>query len=811
MGCTQTRVKFVEDSLSAYVSSKTRSPFRLPSEKVDLPPEDLELPPVSVPIPALPIPEPFPIAARSPEWIFVLGSTTVNAADLFAETELDALIKATVGASGGDSETRQLEKTPSDVIHLKDNSKIEGKIEIQTRDGVWIKRKKDGLRVHYAARDIARVERAPTAADEYRKRASEIKKGSVAAHVELAKWCESHGLVAEAAIELEKAVSLSPRDVGLTLQLGELYRRMVDPDREMAVYRRAIQNAPLNVEQVYMKLGEVCELLGLHNRATQAYLSALDVMPTFAPARIALARVAVKSGTEPDIVEARKLLEEVAQQSADVAKNPLYLLVSGLTFVAAGDIARAKEFLQAAVTSKENTFAASAGLAACAIIEGDFASASKRLVDAIKASPFAPGPWNTLGLLYLAAGRIGCAEKAFACAFERSPISAEARAGQALCVFAAQRLDNAIAIAKEAVKINPRSPSALLTLGRLLLEKDMLDDAEKNLKAALAAAPDFSESGLALGVLAIRKRNFQQAVAYLERIAPRYSARPDARSALGIAYLGLNELDKAEREFRTVLRMDEKNIVALNGLAYLSYVNRRMSEAARRLSEVQKIDPANAYATSSLKKISENVTRTLWEDNFHRSDREDVGRGWEENDARHGVAIQIAKKKVLFSGTQAVRDWGITSMERTVPEASFLSMDVNVDISRSASAVVGICLLTPFEGGKQRGGLLFGINENKEAVYALPASLDDVPNWKKTATPKLTADTITLGIARVSRQPGEQKANEFHLLLNGQKVDSIPEAKIAKVNQFIIGVFGMARKGEKWEMEISRVRIIEKK
>jgi tetratricopeptide (TPR) repeat protein len=827
-GCVQARAKFVEDSASVYVSSKTQSPFTLPSEKVDLPPEDLELPTLNVPLPALPIPKPFPAAARCPEWVFTLGggsgALTVKPTDLLAETDLDALISATASGSGG-SEPGQPGEAPGDVVHLKDGEKIEGKIETQTRDGVWIKRKKDGLRAYCAAKDIVRVERAPIVADEYRKRAATLPKNSASAHVELAKWCEKQSLVAEAAIELEKAVSLLPREINLALQLGELYRRMTDLDREMAVYRRAVRNAPLKVERIYMKLGEVYELLGLCDRAKRAYVSAIDALPTFVPARIALAHAIVKSGVEGDLPEAQKQLEQAAQQSADVAKDPSYLLVSGLAFLVAGDIAHAKEPLKAA--ARENVFAASGALASCAIVEGDLAGASKHLVDAVKANPFAPASWNSLGMLYLAAGQFAPAAKAFACAYERSPVSAEARAGQALCEFAApkpvdpkeqkpeeaaaQKLDNAIAIAQEAVKINPKSPSALIVLGRLMFEKGTLDGAEEQLKAALAAAPDFPESALVLGVLAIGRRNFQEAAAYLERIAPRYSRRLDCRCALGVAYLGLNELDKAEREFREVLRADEKNIAALNGLAYLSYVNRRASEATKRFNEVLKIDAANAYATASLKKISENVTRTLWEDSFHRSDREDIGRGWEENEARHGIAVQISKKKALFSGAQAVKDWGITSMERTVREASFLSVDADMDISRSAGAVVGVCILTQFQGGKQRGGLLLGIDENKATVYTSLASLDDAPDWKKTTAPELTADTITLGIDRAPREPGSKKAGELRLLLNGQEVGRIPESKVTTAEQLIIGVFGMARKGEKWELEVGRVRVIEKK
>ncbi|MDQ7779291.1 MAG: tetratricopeptide repeat protein [Planctomycetota bacterium] len=811
-GCVQTRSKFVADEASMYVSARTQSPFMLPSEKVDLPPEDISFPPVSRVLPALPVPSPFPPFATAGEWRFVLGPPCAADAQtgLPAEADLDSLIASTETTTGP-SQPGSESGGPCDILHLKDGEKVEGRIDAQTKEGTWILRKKDGIRAYYATKDIARVERARSSTQEYQERAAKADKGGAVAHVELAAWCEKEGLLPEAALELEKALSGSPRDIQVALQLGGIYRTMVDLDRELDVYVRTAKNSPTSIERVLLKLGEVYELLGLAGKARDAYVAATEALPTFTPARVALALLVVSNGMESDLPRAEEELDRVASEGGDGVKSPGYTLARGLLLFLKGNSTDTKKTLTEAAAMKENTLAASNALTVCALLDGDLPSAAKFAMDAVKSSPFAPAPWNNLGFLYLVSGQHSLAAKAFACAFKWSPASAEAKAGLALCEFAAQKPDEALAAAVEAVTINPKSLSARLALGCISIEKGDLDGAEDNLKAALEIGPSFTEPPLALGLLAMSRYGFQDAVAFLERIAPRYQKRLECKYALGVAYLGQNQLDRADREFREILKLDDKSVGAINGLAYLAFVNRRTAEAVKRFNDVIRTEPANEYAVSSLKKIGESVTRTLWEDTFHRSDRDDIGRGWEEQEGRFGVSIQLARKRVLFTGTQAVKDWGITSLERTVRESTFLTIEAELDVSRCTGAVAGVVVATQTQAGKQRGGLLLGLDEDRMPAYCTAASFDDVLDWKKLGTQAVSSDTVSLSIDRPPRAPGSRGQAEFRLLVNGQELGRVPESKVTGSEQLIAGVFGTAQKDLKWELEVARVKIIEKK
>ncbi len=117
----------------------------------------------------------------------------------------------------------------ADAVVFRDGRKLEGKIVKETEESLT-------LRVKYGEvvvpkRDIASVERGPTALEEYRKKAAEA--GETAkARYELGQWCRQKGLDEEAKKEYGKALEIdsSYAPAGKALGYEKVEGRWLSPD-----------------------------------------------------------------------------------------------------------------------------------------------------------------------------------------------------------------------------------------------------------------------------------------------------------------------------------------------------------------------------------------------------------------------------------------------------------------------------------------------------------------------------------------------------------------------------------------------------
>jgi len=130
--------------------------------------------------------------------------------------------------------------------------------------------------------------------------------------------------------------------------------------------------------------------------------------------------------------------------------------------------------------------------------------------------------------------------------------------GVGIALHAIGDSDGAIAAYREALRLNPALPNALVNLGNALAAKEDPEGAIALYREAIRIRPDDANARRNLGVRLMEKGDIQGATAEWHealRIEPDFAA---AHSDLGHAYLRTGDLDGAIREATEAMRLDPR-------------------------------------------------------------------------------------------------------------------------------------------------------------------------------------------------------------------------------------------------------------
>jgi DNA-binding winged helix-turn-helix (wHTH) protein/TolB-like protein/cytochrome c-type biogenesis protein CcmH/NrfG len=175
---------------------------------------------------------------------------------------------------------------------------------------------------------------------------------------------------------------------------------------------------------------------------------------------------------------------------------------------------------------------------------------------------------------------------------------------------------------QRALQIKPDSPDALITLGTIAMGNDWdWKAAESSLQHAVSAAPNSAIAHMRYGALLMRMRRFDQAEAEFLR-----HLELDPLSISGIMNLGMvrfckSDSEGAERQYRALLDMDEKQGAARWLLSRNMWLQGRNEEAVTEISRALELDGNSELAakvTTAGKKSPLEAIRTLlyeWRDN----------------------------------------------------------------------------------------------------------------------------------------------------------------------------------------------------
>ena len=109
-----------------------------------------------------------------------------------------------------------------DVFELTNGDKVEGNIVREIGDLVSI-RKLDGSIVTLDRSEIKNIKKSSTPLDEYKKRADSVKDNDLTGQIDMAKWCQSRGLDAQAKVHWKMVLNLSPDQFDARKALGYVW------------------------------------------------------------------------------------------------------------------------------------------------------------------------------------------------------------------------------------------------------------------------------------------------------------------------------------------------------------------------------------------------------------------------------------------------------------------------------------------------------------------------------------------------------------------------------------------------------------
>ena len=171
------------------------------------------------------------------------------------------------------------------------------------------------------------------------------------------------------------------------------------------------------------------------------------------------------------------------------------------------------------------------------------------------------------------------------------------------------------------------SASTYSALASYFAERNQFSCAVAAFENALKLEPRSVETRYNLGIALMQKGDRKRAATELKQVVIQKPDLPNARDALGTAFLELGDLDGAEEQFKEALKVDARSAFALHSLGQVAMAQRRFNVAISYFKQSLALKPESfddqlwlgvAYsrnnnveeAITQLKKLTED-TRSL--------------------------------------------------------------------------------------------------------------------------------------------------------------------------------------------------------
>ncbi len=365
----------------------------------------------------------------------------------------------------------------------------------------------------------------------------------------------------------------------------------------------------------YLELGHLALLAGRHADAGRMYARAIEIDPSYAPARVFQGHVLLVVDVPGGGRAAGYYEAGLALDPHDVSAHVGW----GLDMAAQGLHAEAAEHFKEGMRIDPDDAAprvalghAMAALGRDADAAGAYeeaiemgaglgirGGAAGRAVDRTIRLRFRLGGVSAHVGLAGAMARMGRGEEALARYREAADLdggSAEAHAGAARMLAALGQWEAAIPEYRAAIEIDPRSARAHLGLADALLNAGRPEEAAYEYRAAIEIDPRSARAHLGLAS-ALSKAGRPEEAAYEYRAAIEIDPR-SARAHLGLADALLNagRPEEAAYEYRAAIEIDPRSARAHLGLASALSKAGRPEEAAYEYRAAIEIDPRSARA-----------------------------------------------------------------------------------------------------------------------------------------------------------------------------------------------------------------------
>lgn len=663
---------------------------------------------------------------------------------------------------------------------------------------------------------------ARTDANLYAIKRRRVPPGNVEGRLAIARWLVSIDRVDWAAKEYDEALKLDPRRKEVYLELGRTLEREYLWEEALDCYKDARKRG-IEDPALFYREGRLLRLFSMRERAVKLFRRALEYDRGDTRTRLALGECLSEIGRTEEAVRELKQAYGASAPTGTPIMNALWVdscLALGQAYLDLGDFREAKRYYRAVVDTdqKHEHKAAFLGLGAALYSEGGKEGLDEAL------TLWAVGDASEISRLSLvnrgyALARLGRYEESrqvLLTAMREDPLHAGlASVGLAFGKEAQGDIDDALEKYEEALVADPTILYCHLAIGRIQRRQGDFEAAKAALNKVLEQAPDAVDALVETAMASLALNQYVDAIRYLERALELEPKSLRIKSMLGAALLRAQREKQAMDVFEAVLARRDDDPVALVNAAVVHYRRREVPKAIGFLQstvESAAADPTMKeivdYARRTAAAIEDNALKRLWEDDFNRTE---IRNDW-KTEHSHGVVIRATKGMVRFAGTQKAGDRE-TALIRTVSLGELVSFDAALTVPSATKANVGVAILARRGGGRGRGVSLRGaiqlVRDAKGRVAYRVYDDSEFQPWKRlSARWPGGSGSVRLGFVRSG-----ERGNVWNLLMNGRVVKRNVEVKALRSwnRDGQVGVFGSAKIGVDWSLDVDDVRMILRK
>jgi tetratricopeptide (TPR) repeat protein len=386
-----------------------------------------------------------------------------------------------------------------------------------------------------------------------------------------------------------------PKDLRALVLLGNALAGLRELADAVAVAERASELSP-NRAGIYTNLGALRLANGDRELAEEAFKKAVAIGGTTLSPRLALSNFYRACGRVADAERALREALAIVPRDADVNRR------LGALLIEASRGGEAEPYFKTAAAVLTDT-PSQLALADYYITVGRPADALAVLTRVASDPKTLVIAKTRMAVVQMGSGLHAEAYKTIDEILAKSPKDSAVMALKAQLLLADYRLDEALAMVKAAVTLDPRSGTVQLTRGRVLRARGELEDARKALNEAL----DLDRLGVGLDAaielanLHMQRREMDTSIAFAERGV---NARPDSLDArmtlIRTLMVRSEDYPRAENEVKTLLARYPAQPAVHAAWGNICIVNRDPAGARRSYERALQLDPDSVEAWNGL-------------------------------------------------------------------------------------------------------------------------------------------------------------------------------------------------------------------
>ena len=170
-------------------------------------------------------------------------------------------------------------------------------------------------------------------------------------------------------------------------------------------------------------------------------------------------------------------------------------------------------------------------------------------------------------------------------------------------------LDQALAVCKKSVEINPLFPEGHSTLATVYMFKNMDTEAITSFKEALRLKPNFAYASINLAKILIKVGNLKEAESNLLQAETTSEDNSQLHNGIGIAWAEIGNIDRASIHFQRALVLGPDSADTLNNIGLLKIIKKDYEEAKAPIEKALKISPLNSEILNNYGLILSNENK----------------------------------------------------------------------------------------------------------------------------------------------------------------------------------------------------------